>query len=577
MSGLIFASWSIRRKLLFFLLIVFLPLACSIIFAGIRERHDEIAKAQNRAMLVAQGLQAKQEQVAITTRTLLSTLARLPAVQALDESACDKLFRQLHDQYPFYSVIVAATPGGKAFAASVPLASPSNLSGRPYFTEAIRSDDFSVGEYMVGRATHLKSLNFGFPVYDGRKRLVAVLMAGFNLEEYSRFVSKANLPEGYAVVIVDRNGTRLFRAPDSDAFGPGTVLPTGSLRLVSREGPDQGYYELTGQDGVSRAYAFSRLRLREGDPPYLYMIVGMPKGRILHEATLRMVQNLSILVIAALMALTFAWLFLRHALLAPLDRLVEAVQRFGKGEMVARTGLPHTTDELGRLARSFDDMASMAEKDVSERRMLQREVMSISAAEQARIGQDLHDSLGQLLTGIALKSKSLANFLERNSLPATEDATKVADLANQAVVQARNLARNLLSADIDHGGICAWLEDFSLRVRHLYDVSCTFDYVPEHIEMDRVVAHEFYRIAHEAFMNAIKHGKASSVSISLHRTDHLTTLRIEDNGVGFSSAERTNGIGLRLMNYRAQSIGASLDIHDAGQGGTVVECVLGDE
>ena len=216
-------------------------------------------------------------------------------------------------------------------------------------------------------------------------------------------------------------------------------------------------------------------------------------------------------------------------------------------------------------------------RDISERQMLQREVMSISAAEQARIGQDLHDSLGQLLTGIALKSKSLANFLEGKSLPGAEDATRVVDLTNEAVVQARNLARNLLSADIDHGGICAWLQDFSSRVELLYGVSCTFAYVPENIGMDRVIAHEFYRIAHEASMNAIKHGKASSVSISLHRKDHVTALRIEDNGVGFSNAKRTDGIGLRLMNYRAQSIGASLEIHDTGQGGTVVECVLADD
>ena len=216
-------------------------------------------------------------------------------------------------------------------------------------------------------------------------------------------------------------------------------------------------------------------------------------------------------------------------------------------------------------------------RDISERRMLQREVMSISAAEQARIGQDLHDNLGQLLTGIALKTKSLANFLERNSLQGTGDATRIADLANHAVVQARDLARNLFSADIDHGGICAWLEDFSSRVKLLYDVSCTFTYFPENIEMDRMIAHEFYRIAHEAFMNAIKHGKANWVSISLHRKDHVTTLRITDNGVGFSNAKRTNGIGLRLMNYRAHSIGALLDIHDSGQGGTVVECVLVDD
>ena len=433
--GRILASWSIRRKLVLFLSIIFVPVTCSILITGINERREEIAKAQHQALLVVQGLVGKQEQVAITTRTLLDTLARLHEVQSIDGASCSKLFRELHDQYPFYSIIMAATPDGKAFASSVPIPGRTDLSDRLHFKEAIRTRDFSAGEYIVGRVTRLKSLNFAFPVLDARKRVVAVLMAGFNLDEYGPLVSKANLPEGYAVVITDRSGKRLFRLPGSDAFPPGTPLPVETMNQISGGGPDQGYYALTAQDGVRRVYAFGRVRLRENDPPYLYMIVGMPKDTILHQGTLRMARNLSILGVAAIIALGLAWIFGRVALVAPLDRFVAALRRFGGGEMDARTGLPHTADEFGRLARSFDDMASLVKKRSIERESAEKALIESHAELERRIEERTADlsAVNVALTAEIAERKKAEAYLKES-----EERYRVAiESSNDGVTIAR--------------------------------------------------------------------------------------------------------------------------------------------
>ncbi len=107
-------------------------------------------------------------------------------------------------------------------------------------------------------------------------------------------------------------------------------------------------------------------------PPYLYMLVGISKERILHKADAQMFRNLSILGFAAFIAMALAWMFGNVAFIRPLSRLFTAAHRFGEGEMAARTGLPHASDELGRLAKSFDDMASLVEMRSIERENAQK-------------------------------------------------------------------------------------------------------------------------------------------------------------------------------------------------------------
>ena len=363
----ILTSWPIRKKLPLLLLVVFLPASGIVVASGLAQRRHEIGEAHYNALLLVQSLAAMQDQIATGTKQMLSTLAYLPEVRALDANACNELFRELHDRHPFYSLIGAATPDGNVFASSVPFGpGTTNVSDRKNIKDAIHTLDFSAGEHAMGRIGHVPTIAYSFPVLDTDRKLVAVLIAGFKLEEYSSFMRKVHLAEGSTLTIADHRGVRLCRLPENDAIAPGKPLPEETIARISGD-RDQGIYDGTGQDGTDRIYAFKKLHLREGLPPYLHMIVGIAKDKILQKATAEMVASLSLMGLAAFIATALAWVFGNVVLIEPVNRLVIATRRFGGGQMSARTGLPHTPDEMGQLAKSFDDMALLLEMRDIER------------------------------------------------------------------------------------------------------------------------------------------------------------------------------------------------------------------
>jgi len=358
----ILAFWRSKKKFLLGLLIVFVPSFAVVIASGVRERSQEILRARGNTMLVAQSLAAQQEQISTGTKVMLSTLAQLPEVQNRDAEACNRIFLELNNRFPFYSVILAVTPDGQAFASSLPFKPGTiNLADRKHVRDAIRTLDFSVGEYIVGRISNLNSLNYTFPVIDANKKLVAVVIAGFNLTEYARFISRANLAEEYTFAITDHKGVRLYGFPENGATDAGKSISKDSFLIMSGK-TDQGIFEEAAGDGTDTVYAFRQLRLREDSSPYLYMIVGKSKSKILKDASAKMLSNLEVLGAVALVMLAVAWLFADLAIVKPVNRLAAAAVSLGGGELGTRTGLPHTPDRLGLLAKSFDDMASLLER-----------------------------------------------------------------------------------------------------------------------------------------------------------------------------------------------------------------------
>ena len=219
-------SWTIRKKLQLLLLVVFLPAFVIIILSGLDHRQHEIWEVENNATFLVESLAAQQEQIAIGTKQMLSTLAHLPEVQNLDSAACSELFREMNHQYPYYTNISAATPNGKMFAASIPFDPSVNLSDRKHIQDAIRTRDFSAGEFIIGKISQVPSINYTFPVLDHDKNLVAVVIAGFNLESYARFMSKPNVPQDYAITITDQKGARLYRMPRLMLSHPDNLYPT---------------------------------------------------------------------------------------------------------------------------------------------------------------------------------------------------------------------------------------------------------------------------------------------------------------------------------------------------------------
>jgi len=213
--------------------------------------------------------------------------------------------------------------------------------------------------------------------------------------------------------------------------------------------------------------------------------------------------------------------------------------------------------------------------DVTERRQLERELLEISERERQRIGYDLHDSLGQQLTGIAFLSKVLAQRLKACHAEEAAEAAQIVAFVNQAIEQARKLARGLVPVTLETYGLVFALQELAASAEALFHLSCQVSSDHAIHITDHAVAIHLYRTVQEAVNNAVQHGKAQHIMITLSVLHGCLTLMVHDDGVGFSAVmAEQHGMGLRIMHHRAHMIGATLEVQRGTLGGTSVICTL---
>jgi len=208
--------------------------------------------------------------------------------------------------------------------------------------------------------------------------------------------------------------------------------------------------------------------------------------------------------------------------------------------------------------------------DVTERKRLEGAILDISNREQRRIGQDLHDGLGQHLTGVAFMAKVLQENLAKNSPPDAAAACRIVQLVNQAIHKSKELSRGLHPVLDGPDGLSSALQQFAVEVEDLFGVTCTFTCRNDPVSIpDPALANHLYRIAQEAVHNGIKHGRARHIAIALTSS----ALEVEDDGEGIGAADTVDeGMGLRIMKYRAGMIGGKLEIGRRAESGTRVLC-----
>jgi PAS domain S-box-containing protein len=247
------------------------------------------------------------------------------------------------------------------------------------------------------------------------------------------------------------------------------------------------------------------------------------------------------------------------------------VRKDGAMRWVESTVVPN--DSGGGLS-SYDGMI----RDITERKRLEEALLEIEEREQRRIGQDLHDDLGQLLTGIAFKSQVLQRKLEKKLTVSPDNIAEITDLVNQAKDQARLLSRGLLSLETEEESLMYALKDLTLNTERIYGISCRFicnSIVP--IYSKPAVTH-LYRISQEAVTNAVKHGRPSHIDISLSRSNDKVELTIKDDGAGNPKIlNGSSGMGLQIMQYRSNMIGALLDVRSDTDSGTEIKCSFSDK
>jgi signal transduction histidine kinase len=210
-----------------------------------------------------------------------------------------------------------------------------------------------------------------------------------------------------------------------------------------------------------------------------------------------------------------------------------------------------------------------------ERRRLEYELLEITEKERRRIGLDLHDDLGQQLSGLALMTKGLQLKLAKRRARETSDAARIHNLVQQAMTHARDLARDLAMLDSKGDDLLVALDGLAKHAEKLFKISCRLEVTRNIPPLEPNVASQLYKITQEAVTNAIKHAKAKAISISVANGSDELILKVQNDGLPFPNLKSpSTGMGLRIMNYRASLIGASLEIKGDGPQGTCVTCSL---
>ena len=245
----------------------------------------------------------------------------------------------------------------------------------------------------------------------------------------------------------------------------------------------------------------------------------------------------------------------------------------------AEAALQKSREVLEELVKERTKALTIAnaelKSEIERRKGLEGEILSVSDREQQRLGQELHDGLCQHLTAVAFMARSVALRLKNHRVIDAADIEKIADLVNAAAIDTRNLSIALHRADIDSAGFVTALED--LVDREIWKIPCRLEAKPSfHIDDDMAAA-QLYRIAREAVINANKHSEAREIVVKLERSPRGMVLRVIDDGIGIPDQPGfKHGLGLHIMNYRAQLLGGHLEINSPKEGGTCVSCYLSD-
>ena len=230
---------------------------------------------------------------------------------------------------------------------------------------------------------------------------------------------------------------------------------------------------------------------------------------------------------------------------------------------------------VGELDRRVQERTAALQREVAERQRLDREIAQVADRERRRLGQDLHDRLGQHLTGTALAAQVLEHKLATKSLPEASEAEKLVRYVEEGIDLTRNLARGFFSPELEAEGLRIALEGLAEDISERFAVSCIFHGEESIPVSDSAVATQLYRIAQEAATNAAKHAAAENIDIRVIVNGSELVLAITDNGVGIpDKLSDSKGLGLRLMRHGAAIIGATLSVKRNGGSGTVATCKL---
>lgn len=573
MSGL-------RFRLLLLVVLVCAPLVGMTLHTAWLSRREELRRFCTRHQKMLQLAIREQDKLVSETRQLLLAVAQSAAVRSGNPQACHSYLVELLGDSSRYANFGVLTTNGRVLACLAPLAAPMNPAERGFLRRTLQSQEMAISEYPSVSDSGKPTVDFGYPVFDADGQVKAVVFASLDLASANRLESDlpSQLPKGATWSEIDSRGRILVRYPAS-GWWAGRPLPERNL-LINLFGEAEGVVEANSPRGVPSVYAFASMHspLLAGN---LVTMLGIPKEVLYGEGDRVMLRNLTALAVAVSVALVLGWLGSSLLVLRPVKALAISSAKLAQGDLSARTGLPHSRDELGQLTLTFDSMAQALQQREEERQRasqklqaLSQRLVEVQECERRSIARELHDEIGQSLTVAGMNLHAALESPAKDAI--TRRLKDSIEAVERVLVQVRDLSLNLRPSMLDDLGLEPALRWYLQRQAKLSGLLAEFRADPLEARVDPIIETECFRVAQEALTNIVRHARATRVSIELRRRNGDLHLCVRDDGVGFDvvslreRAVRGGSLGLLSMEERAVLAGGGMDLRSYPGHGTEV-------
>jgi hypothetical protein len=327
---------SIRTHLLLLVALAALPALAILIYNGLEAEAETSRQVNQTATRQAFHLAEMLERTVADTRQLLSVAIQVPQIRQGDVKASTAILSDLLRQDNRYSNLILTSPDGRMQATGLGTF-PHTAGDRKYFQEAVRTQRFSAGEYIIARTSRRPSLHFALPIFDGEARLLGVLAAALDLSNLDPIFDRLQLPPGSSYVLLDHQGIVLRMMPGKPQDAGRPYEDRNSFLGAGR--PPSGTVVRRDPQGVEQICAYEQLFLQGQKTPYLTVVVNIPRSPALASARGVLWRNVLLLGLAALVASTLALAHGERAITAPIRRLLAmtSVRRSGQPASVARS------------------------------------------------------------------------------------------------------------------------------------------------------------------------------------------------------------------------------------------------
>ncbi|MGZ3459941.1 MAG: ATP-binding protein [Archangium sp.] len=518
---------SLRTRLLFVVFAALLASSLIIFHSWSLQRRILLSEMEAQVLRLTRMVALEDEELLGSTRTLLSVLALVPEVRTMDRDTCGPLLWRALDEHPVYANLGVLDAEGNLVCSALQTRRPIDLSDQEFFQKAMKQGQFSVGTYAIDRATGKAAIHFGQPLLGSDGRRLGVLFASLELKWLDGFATRVQVPPGSSITAYDRRGTVLARYPDPDEWVGRSIADAPYVQASFRE--KAGVVESREPRGGLRVHAFTTMESGPAGNP-LYLSIGVPRDALEASVERVLVRDMALLWSVGAVALVLLYAGGHVLVVRPVERLVDAANRLGAGDLSARSELPYGKDELGRLARSFDAMAGSLDAAVRTR----EEFLEVASHE-----------LKTPLASLKLQLQSALRSLHgEQSLPAGKLAERLR-FAERQVWRLSQLVEQMVDVTtVAEGGLHPLLEQVDLvelvrrGVEGLAAPLVRADTpVVVHAEgpvtgwWDRKLLEKVFG---HLLSNALKFGQGRPVEVTVQAEGPLARLSVKDEGIGIA-------------------------------------------